>query len=453
MFITNDIKYVGVNDRDIDFFEGQYTVPNGMSYNSYVIVDEKIAVMDSVDARFKEEWLENIKKELGERTPDYLVVLHMEPDHSANILNFTNEFPEAKIVSSQKAFSMMKQFFGTDFADKQIIVKEGDTLSLGKHTLNFVAAPMVHWPEVMVAYDSADKVLFSADAFGKFGALDTEEDWACEARRYFIGIVGKYGAQVQTLLKKAAALDIQKICALHGPVLSENLSYYVGLYDTWSKYATESEGVMIAYTSVYGNTKKAVELLEEKLKQNGCPKVVVNDLARCDMAEAVEDAFRYGKIVLGTTTYNAEIFPFMHHFILALVERNFQNKTVALIENGTWAPAANKIMRGMLEKSKNITFAENSVKILSALSDESRAQIEALALELCKDYNKTEENSETNGGETKMKYVCDACGWVYDEEVGYEEGGIAPGTKFEDLPDDFECPLCSVGKDMFSPEE
>ena len=453
MFITNDIKYVGVNDHEIDLFEGQYTVPNGMAYNSYLIVDEKIAVMDSVDARFKEEWISNIKSELGSRKPDYLVVLHMEPDHSANILNFTLEFPEAKIVSSQKAFSMMKQFFGTDFNDKQIVVKEGDTLTLGKHILNFVAAPMVHWPEVMVAYDSADKVLFSADAFGKFGALDVEEDWACEARRYFIGIVGKYGAQVQTLLKKAAALDIQKICALHGPILSENLGYYIGLYDTWSKYAAESEGVMIAYTSVYGNTKKAAELLAEKLTENGCPKVVVNDLARCDMAEAIEDAFRYGKIVLATTTYNAEIFPFMHHFILGLVERNFQNKTVALIENGTWAPTANKIMRGMFEKSKNVTFAENSVKILSALSDESRAQIEALATELCKDYNLEEIKSETNGGENKMKYVCDACGWVYDEEVGYEEGGIAPGTKFEELPDDFECPLCAVGKDMFSPEE
>lgn len=386
MFITNDIKYVGVNDHNIDLFEGQYIVPNGMAYNSYAIIDEKIAIMDSVDANFKDEWLGNIKNELGGRAPDYLVVLHMEPDHSANILNFTLEFPEAKIVSSAKAFTMMKQFFGIDFIEKQIIVKEGDTLNLGKHTLNFVAAPMVHWPEVIVAYDNADKVLFSADGFGKFGALDVDEDWACEARRYYIGIVGKYGAQVQALLKKAAALDIEKICPLHGPVLSENLGYYIGLYDTWSKYATESEGVMIAYTSVYGNTKKAVELLAEKLRENGCPKVVVNDLARCDMAEATEDAFRYGKIVLATTTYNAEIFPFMHHFILGLTERNFQNKTVALIENGSWAPMANKIMRGMFEKSKNVTFTENTVSIFSALSDASRDQIDALAKELCKDY-------------------------------------------------------------------
>ncbi|MBR6521918.1 MAG: FprA family A-type flavoprotein [Oscillospiraceae bacterium] len=384
MFITNDIKYIGVNDHEVDLFEGQYVVPNGMAYNSYVIMDEKIAVMDTVDARFGEEWLAKLEKELDGRLPDYLVVQHMEPDHSANILNFANTYPEAKIVSSAKAFGMMKNFFGTDFADKQVVVGEGDTLSLGKHVLTFVTAPMVHWPEVIVTYDSADKVLFSADGFGKFGALDADEDWACEARRYYIGIVGKYGAQVQALLKKAAGLDIAVICPLHGPVLTENLGYYIGLYNTWSSYQPEEEGVLIAYTSVYGNTKKAVEELAEKLEKGGCAKVVVNDLARCDMAEAVEDAFRYSKLVLATTTYNADIFPFMREFINHLTERNYSNRTVAFVENGTWAPMAAKVMKAMLEKSKNITYTESGVKIMSALNDESRAQLDALAAELCR---------------------------------------------------------------------
>ena len=383
MTITNDIRYIGVNDRNIDLFEGQYIVPNGMAYNSYVILDEKIAVMDTVDANFKDEWLSNLETALGGRKPDYLIVQHMEPDHSANILNFADKYPEAVIVSSAKAFTMIKNFFGTDFADRRIVVGEGDTLSLGKHNLTFVTAPMVHWPEVIVTYDSTDKVLFSADGFGKFGALDADEDWACEARRYYIGIVGKYGAQVQALLKKAATLDIEIICPLHGPVLTENLGYYIGLYDIWSSYGVESEGVLIAYTSVYGNTKKAAQYLAEKLKENGCEKVVVNDLARCDMAEAVEDAFRYGKLVLATTTYNADIFPFMKEFINHLTERNFQNRKVAFIENGTWAPMATKVMKGMLEKSKNITLCENEVKILSAMCNCSKAQIEALAKELC----------------------------------------------------------------------
>lgn len=387
MNIAKDIIYIGVNDHQIDLFEGQYIVPNGMSYNSYAIIDEKIAIMDTVDAAFTEEWLGNIKTALDGKKPDYLVVHHMEPDHSANISNFVNEYPEAKIVSSAKAFSMMKNFFGTDFADKQVVVGGGDTLSLGKHELTFVTAPMVHWPEVIVSYDSTDKILFSADAFGKFGALDADEDWACEARRYYIGIVGKYGAQVQLLLKKAASLDIQTICPLHGPILTENLGYYIGLYNTWSSYQTETDGVVIAYTSVYGNTKKAVEKLAEMLKAKGCPKVAVNDLARCDMAEAVEDAFRYGKIVLATTTYNGEIFPFMREFINHLTERNFQNKTVGLIENGSWAPLAAKTMKEMFEKSKNLAFTENTVKILSALNAESSAQLEALADELCKEYN------------------------------------------------------------------
>ena len=386
MNITNDIKYIGVNDHRVDLFEGQYDVPNGMSYNSYAIIDDKIAIMDTVDASFTHEWLDNLQEALGSRKPDYLIVQHMEPDHSANIMNFIMAYPEAKIVSSAKAFVMMKNFFGTDFADKQIVVGEGDTLSLGKHVLTFVTAPMVHWPEVIVTYDSTDKVLFSADGFGKFGALDVEEDWACEARRYYIGIVGKYGAQVQALLKKAAGLDIQIICPLHGPVLTENLGYYIGLYNTWSSYQPEEEGIVIAYTSVYGNTKKAVYQLAEKLKANGCPKVVINDLARCDMAEAVEDAFRYSKLVLATTTYNAEIFPFMREFINHLVERNYSNRTIGLIENGSWAPLAAKVMRGLLEKCKNLTYTDTTVKILSALNEESTAQLDELANELCKDY-------------------------------------------------------------------
>ena len=382
MEITNDIKYAGVNDHEIDLFEGQYIVENGMAYNSYVILDEKIAVFDTVDANFKEEWLKNVADITSEKAPDYLIVQHMEPDHSANIAVFMETYPSAKIVSSAKAFTMMKQFFGTDFADRQIIVKEGDTLSLGKHELSFIAAPMVHWPEVIVTYDSYDKVLFSADGFGKFGALDVEEDWACEARRYYIGIVGKFGVQVQNLLKKAAGLDISTICPLHGPILKENLGYYLDLYNTWSSYSVETEGVMIAYTSVYGNTKKAVELLAEKLESFGCPKVVVNDLARCDMAEAVEYAFRYGKLVLATTTYNGDVFPFMREFIHDLTERNFQNRTIGLMENGSWAPTAVKTMQKMLEGCKNLTFTDTSVQIMSALNDNSAAQIESLAKEL-----------------------------------------------------------------------
>ena len=382
MFITNDIKYIGVNDHQIDLFEGQYVVPNGMSYNSYVILDEKIAVMDTVDKNFGDQWLSNLENALGGRKPDYLIVQHMEPDHSANIDVFLNAYPEATVVSSAKAFAMMKNFFGTDYVNRRIVVGEGDTFSLGVHTLTFVTAPMVHWPEVIVTYDSHDKVLFSADGFGKFGALDVEEDWACEARRYYIGIVGKYGAPVQALLKKAAGLDIAIICPLHGPVLTEDLGYYVNLYDIWSSYKVESEGVVIAYTSIYGNTKAAAELLAEKLAEKGCPKVVLNDLARCDMAEAVEDAFRYGKLVLATTTYNGDIFPFMKEFIHHLTERSYQNRTVAFMENGSWAPMAVKVMTKMFEGSKNLTFAQNNVKILSALSDESRAQIDALAAEL-----------------------------------------------------------------------
>ena len=384
MNVTRDIKYIGVNDRKIDLFEGQYVVPNGMAYNSYLILDDSVAVLDTVDAAFTHEWLDNIQHALDGRAPDYLIVQHMEPDHSANIMSFVRAYPDAKIVSSQKAFVMMKQFFGTGFEDKQVVVGEGDTLCLGKHTLTFVTAPMVHWPEVIVTYDSYDKVLFSADGFGKFGALDADEDWACEARRYYIGIVGKYGVQVQNLLKKASGLDIEKICPLHGPILTENLGYYINLYNIWSSYQPEDEGVVIAYTSVYGNTKRAVILLEEKLRAQGCPKVVVHDLARTDMAEAVEDAFRYSKLVLATTTYNAEIFPFMREFINHLTERNYQNRTVALIENGSWAPMAARVMRGLFEKSKNITFTDTTVKIMSALNEESTAQLDSLSKELCK---------------------------------------------------------------------
>ncbi len=377
--ITNDIKYVGVNDHDVDLFEGQYVVPNGMAYNSYVVIDDKIAVMDTVDGRFAEEWLGNVKAVCGERKPDYLVVQHMEPDHSANIAFFMEKFPEAKVVSSSQAFRMMKNFFGTEFEDRRVVVKEGDTLELGKHKLAFVAAPMVHWPEVIVSYDTYDKVLFSADGFGKFGALDAQEDWACEARRYYIGIVGKYGPQVQALLKKAAGLEITKILPLHGPILTENLGYYLDLYNTWSSYGVESDGIVIAYTSVYGNTKKAVMKLAEILKAKGCPKVTVTDLARDDMAEAVEDAFRYGKLVLATTTYNSDIFPFMRTFIDHLTERNYQNRLIGFIENGSWSPMAAKVMKQMFEKSKNITFAEPQVTIMSALNDVSEKQLEELA--------------------------------------------------------------------------
>lgn len=384
MFITDDIRYVGVNDHDIDLFEGQYVVENGMAYNSYVIMDEQIAVMDTVDGNFTDEWLKNISDVIGDRKPSYLIVQHMEPDHSANIANFLDLYKDAKVVATAKAFVMMKQFFGTDYPERQIVVKEGDTLSLGTHTLTFVLAPMVHWPEVMVTYDSKDKVLFSADAFGKFGALDVEEDWTCEARRYYFGIVGKYGVQAQALLKKAAGLDIQTICALHGPILKENLGYYLDLYNTWSSYGVESEGVVIAYTSVYGNTKKAVEFLADKLTALGCPKVTVTDLARDDMAEAVEDAFRYGKLVLATTTYNGDIFPFMKTFIEHLTERGYRNRMIGLIENGSWAPTAAKTMLKMFEGSKNLTFTDTTVTIKSAVNTENEAQIAALAEELCK---------------------------------------------------------------------
>ena len=382
MNITKTVKYVGVNDRDIDLFEGQYVVENGMAYNSYVIIDDKIAIVDSVEKNFGNEWLDNIEKALEGREPDYLIVQHMEPDHSANITTFASKYPNAKIVSNAKSFVMMKNFFGSDFADRQVVVGENSELSLGGRVLKFITAPMVHWPEVIFTYDASEKILFSADAFGKFGALDTDEDWACEARRYYFGIVGKYGAQVQAVLKKVSALEVEKICPLHGPFLTENLGYYFNLYNTWSSYGVESEGVVIAYTSVYGHTKEAVELLASSLEAKGV-KVALNDLARCDMAEAVEDAFRYGKIVLATTTYNADIFPFMREFITHLTERNFQNKTVAFIENGSWAPMATKVMKTMLEKSKNLTYVSTEIKILSALSNENKQQIELLVQELC----------------------------------------------------------------------
>ena len=385
MDITEKIIFAGVNDHDVDLFEGHYVVPEGMAYNSYVICDEKTAVMDTVDGHFTDEWIGNVKRILGDKAPDYLVVQHMEPDHSGSIRGFMSEFPETVIVSSQKAFGMMKNFFeGEEYADRRIVVKEGDTLELGSHVMNFVAAPMVHWPEVLMTYDSTDKVLFSADGFGKFGAHDKADpdDWACEARRYYFGIVGKYGMQVQAVLKKAAALDIQIICPLHGPVLDKNLGYYLDLYNTWSSYRPESHGVVISFTSVYGNTRAAVELLADKLEEKGVPKVVVNDLARSDMAECVEDGFRYDTQVFATTTFNNDIFPFMKEYIHSLTERNYQNRTVAFIENGSWAPVATKTMKGMLEGSKNLTYAEHDVKIVSALNDDSRAKIEALAEEL-----------------------------------------------------------------------
>ncbi len=386
MEISKDIRYIGVNDHQIDLFEGQYVVPLGMAYNSYVILDEKIAVMDTVAEGFTHPWLDNLAAALGDRKPDYLVVQHMEPDHSASIGCFMRTYPEATVVSSAKAFTMMKNFYGEDYAEKRVVVGEKDTLSLGKHTLSFIAAPMVHWPEVIVTYDDADKVLFSADGFGKFGALDVEdpEGWACEARRYYFGIVGKYGAQVQALLKKASALDIQTICPTHGPVLTENLGYYLDLYNTWSSYGVESEGVVIAYTSVYGHTKAAAELLAKKLADRGCPKVSLTDLARDDMPEAVEDAFRYGTLVLASTTYNAEVFPPMREFINHLAERGYKNRTVAFIENGSWAPTAAKVMKGLLEGCKGLSFAEPTVRILSALNDESEAQLDALADALCR---------------------------------------------------------------------
>ena len=427
MTITNDIRYIGVNDHQVDLFEGQYIVPNGMAYNSYVILDEKIAVMDTVDQNFTHQWLDNLQQVLQGRKPDYLVVQHMEPDHSANIDKFLELYPEATVVSSAKAFAMMQNFFGTDYADRRIVVGEGDTLSLGKHTLTFVTAPMVHWPEVIVTYDSFDKVLFSADGFGKFGALDVEEEWDCEARRYYIGIVGKYGPQVQALLKKAATLDISIICPLHGPVLTENLGHYIHLYDVWSSYGVESEGVVVAYTSIYGHTKAAVDLLVQKLQEKGCPKVSVHDLARTDMAEAVEDAFRYGKLVLATTTYNADIFPYMKEFIHHLTERNFQNRTIGLMENGSWAPLAAKVMRGMFEKSKNITFTDTTVKILSALSEDSRAQVEALAEELCREYLAQQDATANKNDLTALNRIGYGL-YVVTSNDGQKDNGLIVNT-------------------------
>ena len=424
--VTNDIFYVGVNDHQVDLFEGQYVVPNGMAYNSYVIIDEKIAVVDTVDKNFTHEWLDNVSEVLGDKKPDYLIVQHMEPDHSANIMNFLKTYPDTIVVGNVKTFKMIEQFFGIKL-DKIYVVSDMDTLSLGKHTLTFVFAPMVHWPEVMVTYDSFDKVLFSADGFGKFGALDVEEEWACEARRYYIGIVGKYGAQVQTLLKKAATLDIQIICPLHGPVLTENLGYYLNLYNIWSSYQVETEGIVIAYTSIYGNTKTAVLELAEKLKANGCPKVVVNDLARCDMAEAVEDAFRYGKLVLATTTYNSEIFPFMREFIHHLTERNYSNRTVAFIENGSWAPTAAKVMKQMFANSKNINFAENTVKILSSLNEESRKQLDNLAKELCQEYLATQ-NETANKNDLSALFNIGYGLYVVTSNDGKKDNGLIVNT-------------------------
>ena len=427
MFITNDIKYLGVNDHKVDLFEGQYVVPRGMAYNSYAIMDEKVAIMDTVDQNFTHEWLDNVQRTLGGRHPDYLVVQHMEPDHSANVANFLKVYPQAKVVSSAKAFMMMKNFFGDDYGDRRVVVAEGDTLCLGRHSLTFVTAPMVHWPEVIVTYDSCDKVLFSADGFGKFGALDVEEDWAGEARRYYIGIVGKYGPQVQALLKKASKLDIAAICPLHGPVLTENLGYYLNLYNIWSSYRVESEGVVIAYTSVYGHTKAAVELLAQKLQAKGCPKVVVHDLARGDMAEAVADAFRYGKLVLATTTYNADVYPFMKEFIHHLTERDFQNRTVALMENGSWAPLAAKVMRSMLEGSKNLTFTDTTVRILSALNDESKQQVEALAQELCKDYL-AQQDSTANKNDLTALFNIGYGLYVVTSNDGAKDNGLIVNT-------------------------
>ncbi|MBQ2682837.1 MAG: flavin reductase, partial [Thermoguttaceae bacterium] len=427
MNVTNDIFYVGVNDHKVDLFEGQYVVPNGMAYNSYVIVDEKIAVMDTVDKNFTHEWLDNVAAALGGRQPDYLIVQHMEPDHSANIVNFLKTYPKAVVAASAKAFAMMKNFFGSDFEDRRVVLAEGDTLSLGRHTLTFLTAPMVHWPEVIVTYDSTDKVLFSADGFGKFGALDVEEDWACEARRYYVGIVGKYGAQVQKLLAKAADLEIEKICPLHGPVLTENLGYYLNLYNIWSSYGVETDGIMIAYTSVYGHTKAAVELLADKLRANGCPKVVVSDLARCDMAEAVEDAFRYGKLVLATTTYNADIFPFMRQFIDHLTERGYKNRTVGLIENGSWAPMAARTMRKMFEQSKNIEFTKTTVTITSALNDDSRAQITAMAEELSQEYLARQEKT-ANKNDLKALFKIGYGLYVVTSNDGKKDNGLIVNT-------------------------
>ncbi len=425
--ISDSIKYIGVDDKDIDLFESQYVVKNGMAYNSYVIIDEKIAVMDTVDINFTHQWLDNIRNTLGNREPDYLIIQHMEPDHSANILNFINIYPNAKIVSSLKSFNMMKNFFNSDFTEKQLIIDEGDTLNLGKHTLTFITAPMVHWPEVIVTYDNTDKVLFSADGFGKFGALDINEEWENEASRYYFGIVGKYGVQVQNLLKKASSLDIQIICPLHGPILKENLSHYINLYNIWSSYSVENDGIVIAYTSVYGNTRKAVMLLAEKLKENGCPKVIVHDLARCDMAQAVSDCFRYAKTVLATTTYNSEIFPFMRNFINHLTERNFCNRTIAFIENGSWAPTAKKVMQGMLEKCKNINYADTSVKILSALNNDSTKQLENLADELCKDYL-AKQDSTANKNDLTALFNIGYGLYVITSNDGKKDNGLIVNT-------------------------
>lgn len=427
MIITKDIKYVGVNDHKVDLFEGQYKVPNGISYNSYIIMDKKIAVLDTVDASFTHEWLDNIQNTLGNQKPDYLVIHHMEPDHSANIVNFLKVYPDSVIVSSSKAFAMMKNFFGTDFSDKRLVVGEGDTLELGEHTLTFVTAPMVHWPEVIMSYDIKDKVLFSADGFGKFGALDVSEPWADEARRYYIGIVGKYGAQVQNVLKKAANLDINVICPLHGPVLKENLEYYLNLYNSWSSYQAEEEGIVIAYTSVYGNTKKAAFQLAEKFKLKGCPKVLVYDLARCDMSLAVAEAFKYNKLVLATTTYNADVFPHMREFINHLTERNYQNRIVALVENGSWAPLAAKVMREMFSNSKNINFTETTVKILSALNEESSEQINALVDELCREYVETKSETANKNDLTALFNIGYGL-YVVTSNDGKKDNGLIVNT-------------------------
>lgn len=431
--VFNEIKYIGVNDHITDLFEGQYKVPNGMAYNSYAIIDEKTAVIDSVDARFTQKWFSNIRRTLASRAPDYLIVQHMEPDHSGSVLSFANEFPNAKIVSSARAFTMMKNFFGTDFADRCVVVGEGDVLTLGKHTLNFITAPMVHWPEVIMTYDSTSRVLFSADAFGKFGSLDADEDWLTEARRYYIGIVGKYGAPVQAVLKKASALDIDVICPLHGPVLTENLGYYIDLYDKWSSYRPEEDGVTIAYTSVYGNTKKAALGLAEALRRNGCT-VAVYDLARSDMSSAVADAFRYSKLVLATTTYNGDIFPFMREFIEHLTERGFAGRTVALIENGSWAPTAARTMKKLLEECKNLTFVEPTVTIRSPLSDESTSALNAVAEILSVNVEAPVEAAQDAPVAPKKKYVCKICG--YEHEC-------------DELPKDFVCPLCKHGAEYF----
>ena len=448
MQISKDVKYIGVNDRAIDLFEGQYTVENGMAYNSYVILDEHIAVMDTVDARFTHEWLDNLARALAGRTPDFLIVQHMEPDHSANIMNFLKVYPNAVVCASAKAFTMMGQFFGDDLAAQRMVLGEGDYLCLGRHTLHFVTAPMVHWPEVLMTWDETDKILFSADAFGKFGALDADEDWACEARRYYFGIVGKYGAQVQNVLKKAKALDIRTICPLHGPVLTENLGYYLNLYDIWSSYGVESEGVVICYTSVYGNTKKAVDLLEQKLKACGCPKVAVNDLARCDMAEAVEDAFRYGKVVLATTTYNADIFPFMRHFIDALTERGFKNKTVGLIENGTWAPNAAKTMRSLLEGGKNIVFTETTVTIRSAMTAENKEQIGAMAKELCAGYLAESADSAAKNDLTALFRIGYGL-YVVTSNDGVKDNGLIVNTVTQVTSSPNRVAVC-INKDNYS---